>query len=131
VGRSAELNEPPSERTDAHDVSVTRGYNTNYSAGGFPYTNPTADFAPNAYGLHGMADNIGEWCWDWYDAGWYSKAAATNNNCHGPRGDGMTYRVQRGGSWNIQANKVRNAYRNYSSPADAVYYFGFRCARGL
>ena len=81
----------------AYDVSATRGYHTNYNTGGVPYTNPTGDFAPNTYGLYGMADNNSEWCWDWFDPAWYGKAAATNDNCRGPRGDGMTYRVRRGG----------------------------------
>jgi formylglycine-generating enzyme len=120
-----------STATYTYDVSATRNYHPSFNVNGFPYTNPTDFFPPNAYGLYGMADNVGEWCWDWYDPGWYSTAAATNNNCRGPRGDGMTYRVQRGGSWNVYANKVRSAYRGYNGPADAVPSLGFRCVRGL
>ena len=115
----------------AYDVSATRNYNPAYSGSGFPNTNPVGDFAPNAYGLYGMADNVSEWCWDWFDPGWYGKAAATNDNCRGPKGDGMTYRVRRGGSWNVYANKARTAFRDYGSPADATSSFGFRCVRGL
>jgi formylglycine-generating enzyme required for sulfatase activity len=111
-----------------YDVSATRAYHPSYKSAGFPYTNPTQDFAPNAYGLYGMSGNVGEWCWDWFDAGWYGKAAATIDNCRGPRGDGMTYRVIRGGSWNVFANKLRCSYREISGVAFAT---GFRCARGL
>ncbi len=120
-----------STATYGYDVSATRNYNPNYNTNGFPYTNPTDDFAPNAYGLYGMADNVSEWCWDWFDPGWYSLAVATNNNCHGPRGDGMTYRVRRGGSWNIMADKARNAYRECNTPGSLVFYIGFGCVKEL
>lgn len=120
-----------SSATYTYDISATRGYHPNYSSGGFPYTNPVEDFAPNNYGLYGLADNVSEWCWDWFDAGWYARPAATNDNCRGPRGDGMTYRVRRGGSWNVYANKARAAYRDYGGPGDATSSFGFRCVRGL
>ena len=43
----------------------------------------------------------------------------------------MTYRVRRGGSWNVMAHKARSAFRDCGSPADATPSFGFRCARGL
>ena len=32
----------------------------------YPYTAPVFTFAPNAYGLYGMAGNANEWCWDIY-----------------------------------------------------------------
>lgn len=114
-----------------YDLSTTRNYNPSYNTGGFPYSNPVTDFAPNNYGLHGTADNVSEWCWDWFDPGWYSKTSATNSNCLGPRGDGLTYRVRRGGSWNVYPNKARSAFRDYNTPDYGVYYIGFRCVRGL
>lgn len=67
-----------------YDISATRNYHPAFNTNGFPYTNPTDVFAPNTYGLQGMADNICEWCWDWFDPGCYGTTAATNNNCHGP-----------------------------------------------
>jgi formylglycine-generating enzyme required for sulfatase activity len=121
-----------SSATYPYDVSGTRGYHPAYDADGvFPYTSPVRDFLPNAYGLHGTADNLSEWCWDWFDAGYYSKPAATNLNCCGPRGDGMVYRVRRGGAFNLQANKSRAAARDFNGPDNATFYFGFRCVRGL
>jgi formylglycine-generating enzyme required for sulfatase activity len=120
-----------SSATYSYDLSATRNYHPALNTNGFPYTNPTDLFTPNTYGLRGMADNVCEWCWDWFDPGWYSTAAATNTNCRGPRGDGMTYRVRRGGSWNVMANKARSAFRDYGSPTDATPSFGFRCARAL
>jgi formylglycine-generating enzyme len=117
--------------TYSYDVSATRNYHPSYNHGGFPYSNPVQDFTPNAYGLYGMADNMTEWCWDWFDPGWYSKSEATNLNCRGPRGDTLTYRVRRGGSWNVMANKMRCAFRDYNTPDNATFYFSFRCVRSL
>ena len=34
-----------------------------YAVGKYPFTNPVKDFAPNGYGLYGMAGNVREWCW--------------------------------------------------------------------
>ena len=49
----------------AHDISSTRGYHPSFQAGGYPYSSPVGYFASNGYGLHDMAGNEGEWCWDW------------------------------------------------------------------
>ena len=62
-----------SSATHVYDISATRNYHPDFNTNGFPYTNPTDVFAPNAFGLFGMADNVCEWCWDWFDAAWYNK----------------------------------------------------------
>ena len=109
----------------AYDTSPTRGYHPTFATGGYPYTSPVGYFAGNGYGLHDMAGNVWEWCWDWY--GSYTSGSQTD-----PRGPTSgSYRVLRGGCCNHYADRTRCAYRTDGSPGGAGFNFGFRCVRGL
>ena len=89
------------------------------------HTTPAGSFPANGYGLHDMAGNVCEWCWDAYDD--YSESYQTD-----PRGPpvGVT-RVLRGGAWTLDSNYSMCAYRTFNGPNFAYDYFGFRCVRRL
>jgi formylglycine-generating enzyme required for sulfatase activity len=99
------------------------GYNAIGSVGGTsPATSPVASFAENGYGLHDMAGNVFEWCWDWFGTPY---AEGTD-----PRGIASgTYRVLRGGSCYFDSNVCRAALRSISLPENVFDYSGFRLAR--
>jgi formylglycine-generating enzyme required for sulfatase activity len=48
-------------------------------------------FAPNGYGIHDMAGNLWQWCWDWF------AAYGSGNDPRGPTSGSV--RVVRGGGW--------------------------------
>jgi formylglycine-generating enzyme required for sulfatase activity len=81
-------------------------------------------YAPNAYGLFNMGDNVHEWCCDWYDAAYYSISPDRN-----PQGPERTSRkASRGGSWRHHIKVTRTAARSSIPPEFKYADYGFRLA---
>jgi len=80
--------------------------------------------APNELGLYDMSGNLWEWCWDWFDAKFYSSSPSKNPT--GP--ESGIYRVLRGGGWAIFADALRCTNRYYGAHRSDSSS-GFRCAR--
>ncbi|MHC1769469.1 MAG: SUMF1/EgtB/PvdO family nonheme iron enzyme [Verrucomicrobiia bacterium] len=109
----------------SYDASPTKGWHPTYANGSRPYTSPVGVFTANGYGVHDMAGNVWEWCWDWQGNSYYASSPVGD-----PRGPSTgTLRVRRGGGWNYDAFRCRIATR-YSggNPAEWSDDIGFRCA---
>ncbi|MCF7733709.1 MAG: formylglycine-generating enzyme family protein [Akkermansiaceae bacterium] len=106
----------------AYDLGPN-GYNAIGSVGGTsPATSPVGSFAANGYGLHDMAGNVNEWCWDRYPSPFTPYEVGTD-----PHGAATGFhRVRRGGSWRSNADNARCANRNYIGPSFADFNLGFR-----
>ena len=89
-------------------------------------TLPTGSYAPNAWGLYDMHGNVGEWCFDRYDAQFRSKRSA--NLFFDPVGAPVgTNRIVRGGSWFSPYESSRFLTGFYSlAPDSATHKIGFR-----
>ena len=84
---------------------------------------PVALKQPNGWNLYDMHGNVSEWVQDWYRV--YTAEAKTDPT--GPTTG--SFRVLRGGSWFINANRARSAYRSDVTPSSRSYNPGFRLAR--
>jgi formylglycine-generating enzyme len=85
---------------------------------------PVGRYAPNAFGLYDICENVHEWCSDWYQANYY--AISPERNPRGPESGAR--RVSRGGSWRHHIKVSRCAARSSIPPQFQYADYGFRVA---
>jgi len=95
-------------------------YNSNSTA-------PAGSYSPNAFGLHDVHGNVWEWtqdCWnDGYEGTPRDGNARESGDC--------SWRVLRGGSWNLQPGRLRSAARGRNLAGSRNIRSGIRVARML
>jgi formylglycine-generating enzyme len=79
-------------------------------------------YAPNAFGLYNLGDNVHEWCCDWYDPGYYARSPERNPS--GPANGAR--KASRGGSWRHHIKVTRTAARSSIPPEFKYADYGFR-----
>ncbi len=102
-------------------ASLGRYYgNQSDNKGGFSTAHTKAgSYTASGMNLYDMHGNVWELCLDWYTE---TLSADTD-----PAGAASgSRRVERGGSWNDDAQYCRSAYRAHSDPADGFDCIGFR-----
>jgi formylglycine-generating enzyme required for sulfatase activity len=76
----------------------------------------------NDYGLRCMAENVHEWCSDWYGASYYAASPADR-----PAGPGRGIRrASRGGAWRHAVKFTRVSARSSLDPTFRYNDYGFR-----
>lgn len=94
---------------------------------GHVYTAPVASFGENQFGLFDMLGNVLEWTEDC----WHDNAPKDGSAWLEKDGGDCTRRVVRGGSWDIDPQGLRSAYRYRFITDGADDDLGFRIARAF
>lgn len=92
------------------------------SVAGGEHPHVPLDACRNGFGLYCMADNVHEWCSDWYDRNYYERSPSAAPS--GPE-DGMR-KTSRGGSWRHRIKFTRVSARSSLSPNYRYNDYGFR-----
>ena len=121
-GKKYSWGDEPADETMANFGKYITGYST-----------PVGSYPPNGYGLHDMAGNVEEWCYDWYRPDYYQNSPQRNPK--GPDSGFHGERVVRGGTWQSIPMWIRCAARSGAAPKpkprDFPYNSGFRCAKSV
>jgi formylglycine-generating enzyme required for sulfatase activity len=83
---------------------------------------PVARYAPNAFGIYDICENVHEWSSDWYDPEYY--AVSPEKNPRGPVGGKR--KASRGGSWRHHVKVSRCSARSSIPPEFQYADYGFR-----
>jgi formylglycine-generating enzyme required for sulfatase activity len=83
----------------------------------------------NAFGLHDMSGNVWEWVQDCFDEMAYERRKSSDGRAY--EVTGCASRVQRGGSWRVEPQGARAAFRLRDSSVNKSMYTGFRLVRQL
>ena len=90
-------------------------------------TAPVGSFSANAIGLHDLHGNV----WEWTEDCWNSSYSGAPSDGSAWLSGACDLRVLRGGSWDINPNRLRSAYRGGYYTSDRLVNLGFRIARTL
>ena len=112
---------------DASRLGDYAWFYDNTQDAGEKYAHRVGQKKPNVLGLYDMHGNVGEWCLDWYDSGYYE-----NSPTDDPAGPGTgSFRVYRGGGWAHTARQCVSSFRNWITPTYRFSGLGFRVAADL
>jgi formylglycine-generating enzyme required for sulfatase activity len=102
-------------------------YKKNTSPAGEAYAHQVGLKNSNAFGLYDTHGNVWEWCYDYYGEDYYKSSPEKD-----PTGSAEgSFRVLRGGSWNLNTHSTRSAYRNRYDHDYRSISVGFRLVREL